>query len=217
MNVAFQTRRSLSLAAIVLGALLSGCAQMATYNPAYITRPASAEADKLAGKVLVYTVKADDDNAWLGKPTSFTGGGTTLSIPLGVIARELAAVVFGDAFRDGAVKANSLAGATDYRVIVQPKVSAFSYEYNGLKNAGFAITPTVILTLEVSLLDAGGKTVSQRRYDSGTVEMPAYFVSGAPGEEIGKAAHKALFDLMTQAAKDLREVLRLRGDGPLSL
>jgi hypothetical protein len=49
------------------------------------------------------------------------------------------------------------------------------------------------------------------------VETPAYFISGAPGEEIGKATHKALFDLMTRAAKDLREVLRLRGDGPMSL
>jgi hypothetical protein len=217
MNFIVKTRRGLALAAILLGALLSGCAQMATYNPAYITKPVTADADKLAGKALVYTVKADDDAVWKGNPTSFTGSATTLSIPLGVIAREIAAVVFGDTFRDGAVKANSLAAATGYRVIVQPKVSAFSYEYNGLKNAGFAITPTVILTLEVSLLDAAGKTVNQRRYDSGTVETPAYFISGAPGEEIGKATHKALFDLMTRAAKDLREVLRLRGDGPMSL
>ena len=69
----------------------------------------------------------------------------------------------------------------------------------------------------MALLDASGKTVNQRRYDSGTVETPAYFISGAPGEEIGKATHKALFDLMVRAAADLRELLRLRGDGPLSL
>lgn len=134
-----------------------------------------------------------------------------------MIAREIAAVVFGDAFRDGAAKANALPAAGAYRVIIQPKVSAFSYEYNQLKNAGFAITPTAVLTLEVALLDASGKTVNQRRYDSGTVETPAYFISGAPGEEIGKATHKALIDLMLRAAADVREVLRLRGDGPLSL
>ena len=100
---------------------------------------------------------------------------------------------------------------------MQPKVSAFSYEYNQLKNVGFAITPTVVLTLEVAVLDNAGKTINQRRYDSGTVEMPAYFMSGSPGEEIGKAAHKAVFDLMVVAARDVRELLRLRGEGPLSL
>ena len=210
-------RFGLLFAGLILAALLGGCAQTATYNAAYITPPATPAAAKLAGKALVYTVKAADDTVWSGKPTSFTGSGTTLAIPLGVIAREIAAVVFGDAFRDGAAKANALPAAGAYRVIIQPKVSAFSYEYNQLKNAGFAITPTAVLTLEVALLDASGKTVNQRRYDSGTVETPAYFISGAPGEEIGKATHKALFDLMLRAAADVREVLRLRGDGPVSL
>ena len=60
-------------------------------------------------------------------------------------------------------------------------------------------------------------TVNQRRYDSGTVEVPAYFISGATGEQIGKATHKAMFDLMVRAAADVREALRPRGDGPVSL
>lgn len=217
MTTSFSTLRRGALLLAVLAGVLAGCAQTATYNAAYVTPPATPTADKLAGKALVYTVKADDDAVWTGKPTSFTGGGTTLSIPLGVIAREIAATVFGDAFREGATKAGSLTGADGYRVIVQPRVSAFSYEYNQLKNAGFAVTPTVVLTLEVALLDAGGRTVDQRRYESGTVETAAYFVSGAPGEEIGKATHKALFDLMVKAASDVKEVLRLRGGGPLSL
>lgn len=215
--IAFKPRPPLILASLILAGLLGGCAQTATYNAAYITPPATPDATKMAGKALVYTVKADDDKVWSGNPTSFTGGATTLAIPLGVIAREIAAVVFRDAFREGATKANALPAAGAYRVIIQPKVSAFSYEYNGLKNAGFAITPTVVLTLEVALLDANGNTVDQRRYDSGTVETPAYFISGAPGEEIGKATHKALFDLMVRAAADVREALRLRGDGPVLL
>ncbi len=208
--------RSLAWAAVAALAMLSGCALTATYDAAYITAPATPQIDKLAGKALVYTVQTDDDLVWSGKPTSFTGGGTTLSIPLGVIAREIAAVVFGDAFREGAAKSNALTGSASYRVIVQPKVVAFSYEYNALKNAGFAITPTAVLTLEVSLLDPAGKLVNQRHYDSGTVETPAYFFSGAPGKEIGKAAHKALFELMTRAAQDVRASLRQEGGGPPS-
>jgi hypothetical protein len=203
--------------ALTLMAVLGGCAQTATYNAAYLTPPATAAADKLTGQALVYTVQADDDTLWSGKPTSFTGSATTLTIPLGMIAREVAALVFGNAFQGGAVKAHTLAGASGYRVIVQPRISNFSYEYDALTNAGFAVTPTVSLTLDLALLDAAGKTVQQRRYDSGKVVTAAYFVSGSPGEEIGKAAHKAVFDLMTQAARDVREWLRLRGDGPLSL
>lgn len=212
------SRRTWVLTITLLAALLGGCAPIATYNAAYITPPSTPEAAKLPGKVLIYTTKADDDTPWSGRPTSFTGSATTLTIPLGLITREIAATVFGDSFRDGAVKSNALPGAAGgYRVIVSPKVSAFSYEYNQLKNAGFAITPTVVLTLEVAVLDSAGKTINQRRYDSGTVEMPAYFMSGSPGEEIGKAAHKAVFDLMVVAARDVREMLRLRGEGPLSL
>jgi hypothetical protein len=200
-------------AALAAVLLFSGCAQMATYNAAYVGTPATPAADKLPGKALVYTDKAADDTPFVGAPTSFTGGGTKLTIPLGVIAREIAATVFGDLLRDGAVQANTLAGAAGFRVVVQPRVSSFSYEYNQLKNLGFAITPTVVLTLEVRTLDANGQPLQQRRYDSGTVEMPAYFLSGAPGEEIGKAAHKAIYDLMLRAAADVRADLG-KGGGP---
>lgn len=209
--------RLAALSALALAALLAGCAQTATYNAAYVSKPSYAEAERLAGRVLVYTEKADDETPYVGAPTSFTGGGTKLTIPLGLIAREIAATVFGELFREGAVKSGSLEGAAQYRVVVQPKVRQFSYEYNQAKNLGFAITPTVILTLDVSLLDGAGKPLRKRSYESGTVEMPAYMISGSPGEEIGKAAHKALSDLMARAASDLREELRQPGAPGLAL
>lgn len=191
------------LALAALGAL-SGCAPVATYNPAYISHVKLAEAEKLIGRILIYTEKMDDDVPYTGKPTSFTGGGTTLTIPLGMISREIAVIVFGDLFRGGAERSNSLTNLTRYRLVLRPKIVNFSYEYNQLKNLGFAITPTVIATLEVSLLDGKGMTYWTRSYFSGTVETDAYFISGAPGEEIGKAAHKAIYDLMLKAAKDIR-------------
>ena len=134
-----------------------------------------------------------------------------------MIAREIGVIVFGDLFRDGAVKVNVLEGVTGYRVAVKPRVTSFSYEYNQLKNLGFAITPTVVLTLEVSTLDSAGKFLHKRYYESGTVEMPAYMISGSPGEEIGKGAHKALYDLMQRAANDLRNDVRTSGDPALAL
>ena len=64
----------LSAAACVL---LSGCAFNAGYNPSYISaQPAKLD---IPGKGLV--VVSDTDAQWMysGHPTSFTGGGTTLS------------------------------------------------------------------------------------------------------------------------------------------
>lgn len=214
LKVLFRLARSTTLAVAIL---LSGCAQMATYNASYVGTPGTQHADKFPGKILILTDKTDDDTPFIGPPTSFTGGGTTLTIPLGVIAREIGIIVFGDLFRDGAVKANTLGDATGYRIALKPRVTTFSYEYNQLKNLGFAITPTVILTLEVSTLDNAGKVLHKRSYESGTVEMPAYIISGSPGEEIGKGAHKAIYDLMMRAANDLRNDIRVMGDPALAL
>lgn len=214
----FLAQRAAAVAAMCLAALLAaGCAPMATYNPAYVQAPVTPAAEKLAGKALVYTLASDDDTPYVGPPTSFTGSATKLTIPLNLIAREIAATVFGDLFRDGAVKAGTLDAAAAYRVVVHPKVVSFSYEYNQLKNLGFAITPTVVLSLDLSLLDRTGQVLQQRRYDSGTVEGPAYMMSGEPGEQIGKVAHGALLDLMRRAAADLRAWVHTSSGGPVAL
>lgn len=215
MNILNRVLR-LSLLAFI-AATAVGCAQMATYNAGYHGSPSTSATDKLPGKVLILTDRSEDETPFVGAPTSFTGGGTKLTIPLGVIAREIGVVVFGDLFRDGAMKSNSIAGTSGFRVAVTPRVSQFSYEYNQLKNLGFAITPTVVLTLQVKVLDGAGKELRSRNYESGTVEMPAYFLSGSPGEEIGKAAHKAVYDLMVKAADDLRQDFRTGGDPALAL
>lgn len=203
--------------ALAIAAALGACAPMATYNPAYIVPPQTPAADKVPGKALIYTLAVDDDTPFVGPPTTFTGGGTKLTIPLGVITREIAHTVFADLFTQGATKAKSIEGVRGYRVIVQPKVASFSYAYNQLQNLGFAITPSVVITLDVTLLDATGKAVQQRRYDSGKVEGKAYMVSGEPGEEIGRVAHQVLLDLMQRAARDVRDWVRTGAAGPLAL
>lgn len=207
--------RACGLASVAIA--LIGCAPMATYNPAYVVPPTTPEAEKLDGRALVYTVKADDETPFVGRPTSFTGSGTNLTIPLGVIAREIAYMVFKDLFREGATKSNSLDGASGYRAVLHPKVVSFSYAYNQLKNLGFAITPTVSLQLEVTLLDPSGRPVAKRAYESGLVEGSAYMVSGEPGEQIGKVAHKVMMDLMQRAAVDVRAALRDGSGRSLSL
>ena len=186
--------------------LVWGCAYQAGYNPAYVEKESSfVETEKIDGRILIYTEKADDQVQYSGHPTSFTGSASTLTIPLGTITREIAETVFGGLFRSGAQHANSLDDANAYTMVLSPKVTQFSYEYDALKNLGFAITPTVSVTLSVSILDASGAVRWTQSYESDKFETPAYVASGSPGERIGEATHKAIYALMVRAAKDVRE------------
>lgn len=200
------------LARLLAGAIaaftLAGCAMTSSYNPSYLAaarRPAAIQTD---GRVLIVTSATDDAYIYKGNPTSFTGAASTLTLPLGAIVKETAVAAFADTFKSGADAAPEVKDAARYVVIVTPRLSSFTYEYNQLKNAGFAITPTAVVNVDVRVLDAGGAIRWQRNYASGTVEGPAYMLNTAPGEEINKVTHKALYDLFSKAAGDVvREVI----------
>lgn len=195
------------LAAAVAVLTLAGCAYSSSYNPAYLAaarRPAAVQAD---GKVLIVTTPQDDGYVFSGSPTSFTGGGTKLTLPVGSIVRESAVAAFADTFRGGVEVAADVRDATRYVVIVAPRLVAYSYEYNQIKNVGFAITPTAVVSVDVRLLDDKGATRWQRNYASGPVEGTAYMLNTSPQEEISKVTHKALYDVFARAAGEVREVL----------
>lgn len=183
---------------------LSGCSFNAGYNPAYLT---PSVALNLEGKSLV--VMTADDAAWnlATKPTSFTGGGTTLTVPLGEITRQIALKVFGAAFKQGADFKTTVEGAQGYRLIVKPKVANFTYAYNQLKNLGLAITPQVQLELHITLVSPSGAVVLDKSYSSGLTEGGAYVISGQPSEKVNQVLHQALFKLMTDAALEAKQLL----------
>lgn len=191
--------------ALPLALLLGACSFNAYYNPAFTDKPITV-AQKLPGKALVYNTPADAKYVFSGHPTSFSGGGTTLSIELGDIADQIAANTFGNLFQGGASFADSLNNASDYAVVVTPKITSFSYAYNQLKNLGFAITPQVDINLHVKVTRAT-VVVLDKNYASGLVDGKSYMVSGAPGEEVSRAAHKVISELMNQAAEDTFQAL----------
>lgn len=203
--------RWVSLAAAVL--VLAGCAMTSEYNPSYLSaarRPVALQAE---GKALIVTTAEDDTNVYTGRPTSFTGSATTLTLPLGSIVRESATAAFADAFKWGAEGSNTVKDAARYAVIVAPRLTWFSYEYNQLKNLGFAVTPTASVAVDVRVLDAEGATRWQRSYTSGAVEGPAYMLNTSPQEEISKATHKALYDLFSAAAADVARGVASKPEG----
>jgi hypothetical protein len=191
--------------------LLSACSYTLQYNESYLAaarRPVTIRAD---GKAAIYTTPADDAFVFSDHPTSLTGNATTASVPLGVIVREAARVAFEDVFRDGVDKTATLTAARDYRVIVNPRPTKFEYQYNQLRNIGFAITPIVNMTVDVRVLDARGDAVWHREYVSGEVLGSTYMVNLKPEEEINRTTHAAAYQLMAKAASDIvSEVLTAR-------
>jgi hypothetical protein len=210
------SRRLVRLAAAVLAMLgLVGCASTSGYNPSYLAaarRPSTVQSD---GKVLVVTTAHADAQVYSGHPTSLARRATTLTMPLGSIVRETAIAAFADTFKGGADVSTEVTDPARYVVIVAPRLIGFSYEYNQLKHAGLAMTPTAVVNVDVRVLDASGATRWQRRYASGPVEGPSSMLDTSPGEAIGKLTHKALYDLFSKAAVEVvREVLAVPSAAP---
>jgi len=190
---------------------LAGCAFESGLNPAHFQYAPRVYDAKVPGRGAIEMSKAAQEESFSGNPTSFTGGGTTLTMPIGLITREAATTAFRDVFADGVALVESAAGQAGYAAVVRPRVAAFDYQYNQIRNLGFAVTPIVEMTLSVSLSDASGKTIWERDFESGSVQGETYFLSGSPGEQISKTAHRALMGLMQQAADAVHRELRTRG------
>lgn len=104
---------------------------------------------------------------------------------------------------DGAAASNDLADAGRYAVVLRPEAKDFTHGFPQLKNLGFAITPEVHLTIRMSILDATGKSVLEKDYDSGVVSGRSHMISGSPMERINHLAHETMYELMRRAASDV--------------
>ncbi len=206
--------RTFFTAGLLAISLLAGCAYTTSYNPSYLASARRPATEIFDGKVLIVTSVQGDQHTYTGNPTSFTGSGTSLTIPVGQILKESAVAAFTDTFKGGADAKAVETGAPltgvesgKYVAIVSPRLVSYSYEYNQAKNLGFAITPTAVVVTDVRIIDAEGKTRFQKQYDSGPVEGPAYMINMSPHEEVNKVTHKAFYDIFSKAAADVgREI-----------
>lgn len=183
---------------------LSACSTTVAYNPAYVAAARRPAAQALPGRALVLTQADDDAYTFTGHPTSFTGSANTMTIPLGAIMRDTARIVYGDHFEQGVEMAPRIPDDTSgYTVIIHPIVAQFSYQFNQLKNAGFAITPIVTLSIQVQLLDEKGATKWNKAYASGSVEGSRYFIDIQPSERINQLTHQVVYDLLVKSVPDI--------------
>lgn len=191
-----------SFAGLIAVSLSSACAYQAGYNPTYIPdeEPEYISADE----VLLVIPDEVEDFVYSGSPSSLTGGGTTLTIPLGVILKEVSEEILEDRFSGKVGFANEFRAGEQYRLALEPRIKRFDYKYNQLKNLGFAITPEVELDLDVTILDAQGQAIYQQLYESGRVSGDTYFISGSPSEKVNQTIHRVLYDLLERSFADAR-------------
>ena len=187
--------------------ICTGCQFSGYYHQNYLPADQTM-GEAVPGKGLILTEVSDDNYDFKAGPTSLTGSATQLGLPLGVITREIARVVFGRVFADGVDHSNELKNPTSYKLIIKPRTVSLEYRYNQLRNLGFAVTPQVNIRLEVTLLDNSKKILLRKNYDSGYTSGDTYFVSGAPGENVNRAVHKVLYQLLKQAVTDAQTLLR---------
>ncbi|MBX3702734.1 MAG: hypothetical protein KF822_03050 [Steroidobacteraceae bacterium] len=201
---------------VAMAALLAftGCASSIAYRADYVPATSVAAPEKIAGRVLVYTTRADDERLITAGATSFTGSGARLTTPIGMMTREIAYKVFSEGATEGAVLSNESGGAGQYAMVVRPEARDFRYGFPQLKNLGFAITPEVEVSLRVSVLDGSGAVLLENDYESGVVEGKSYMLSGKPNERINQLAHTTIHALMLRALADVRSYQRSRVQDP---
>lgn len=215
--------RVLMVIALAPPLFIGGCAYTANYNPAYLAAARRPVTQTFDGKALILTSVQDDKYVFTGSPTSFTGGGTSLTIPIGQILKESAVAAFVDTFKDGAEAKNLDIGSpigvgesSKYVAIVTPKLVSYSYEYNQAKNLGFAITPTAVVVSDIRIVDQQGNTRFQKQYESGPVEGSAYMINMSPHEEISKVTHQAFYEIFSRAASDVGRETAATRSSPVS-
>ncbi len=159
------------LTAVFLLFLITSCTTSLAYNPAFEGTLASIPGAQLNGRGVILTTEVDDNYVFVGNPTSFTGGGTGISIPLGLITKEIAQHAFERMFSEGVVQTRNLDSISSYEIVITPRVTNFSYAYNQLKNAGFLVTPQVDISISVDIFDSEKNNIRSNIFTSGTKEV----------------------------------------------
>ena len=184
-------------------ALFAGCTTTTSYKPAAMDLPPVSVNERVPGRLLIYTTIEDDAYTFKGGPKSVTGFGTSVEVPFGQIVKSVASDVYGRLFKDGYDLSNQITPSSRDRTILRPKIEKFEWRFNQAKNAGFAITVQVNMSITMSVLDQAGTVTFVRTYDSGWVNGSTYFMSFSPLEKVNDAINKTLADLMLRSVTDL--------------
>lgn len=188
---------------------LAGCVSYRVgYTPAYVPQTQAGGA-QIEGKALLYIDPSDENYVFTGRPSSLTGGGSTLVIPLGKINKEIALAALGGLF-SRCEAADTRDGAAGYVAVIQSRVVSYDYQYNSLRNLTFAVTPQVDLTIQINLFDPQCNPYFTKTYATGTYSGHTVLDTLKPAELVNKTTHEAIAGLYAQAAADIAAQVRSR-------
>jgi len=200
LDVVEKTLSFLRAAAVLATLFMGGCAASIPYRATDVPDGPPPSVDHIKGRVLVYTMQTDDDRL-------ITPGATTLtafkmSVQAGVIAREIAVTVFSRV-ADGADKSHDLTNAARYAIVFRPEIENIEYGFEHPERLGIEVTPQVRVVMRITLLDASGRVLLEKDYDSGPVSKGRSMVSEQLVERTDELTHEAIYELMLRAARDI--------------
>lgn len=207
---ALAASRCTIVAAAVLA--LGGCAHEIGFHGEYL--PQEAPQYVAQGKLLIVMPEEQRTFVYEAPPSSRTGDYTTLIVPVGTIAMEIARHVFGECFAYGLEVADTREGRDDFVLAIEGDMQQLIYSYTKVIDAGFNaergdawIVPEVELAFAVKVYSRAGDTVLDKVYDSGVKAGEQYMVTSNPAERINRVLHTTLHDLMLLLVADMRPFL----------
>lgn len=177
---------------------LTACTSTHSYNPTYFTDPMVTGTKDGSGSVLLSSSDANTPSK--ANPASFTGGATSVSVPLNLIVAEAAVKAFDRALQGSVARVEQPTPGSGY--LITPALASFSYKYDQLSNLGFAVTPKVTMQVRVRVTDPSGAVVLEKTYARQDVSGGTYVASLKPAERINRAFHEAALSIMAEAAND---------------
>jgi hypothetical protein len=184
-----------------LSLLISACTNSVGLDPSLLPTT-RLNVQPIEGEGAVAMTRADEAEILSVQPASFTGGATTLNVPVNLIVKAAAEQAFSQAFEEGVVSTTDTDIPEGTQYVVYPIISTFNYKYDQVSNLGFAITPRVSLAFEVRVEDRAGDVVYSEIFQRTDFAHGTYLASAAPHNRINAALHLAAGEMMAEAATD---------------
>lgn len=184
---------------LAVGLTAAACTTTSQVHPEYVS--AGLAAPVIQGRAVVVMDAAARGQVISAHPTSFTGGATSISQPVGAVDAAVAEKVFGVGFSGGA-KVQDHPEPDAFSIGM--RTDSFSFAYDQLSSLGFAITPKVSVTMTADVAAPGGRSVLHKTYTRTDITTGKYVASLQPAEKINQAFHMAVADICRQILDDIK-------------
>lgn len=195
------------IAAIAITISVGACTTDVPYNPDHV--PETRISYVVNGKGLVYMEPAQESYVFKGPPADMPGSPSKITLPIGLITREIATKVFSQVFSNGVDFASSKDDWADYMAVVE--VSTTDFRWRSTEHPGLA-SATIMMDVVVrtKLYGADGSLIFNEFYRSGPVTSPIgsnlFNLFGKMPDQF-RTFHETLHRLFSYAAEDMKATL----------